>query len=169
MSMLSRSGPRKRKPSDQPLRRPVTHPDPNPCQCYKCGLTFLSHQQMNMHVARCKETNKQAYDSTLTYTQGELKNAVQGYSHIHNNVEMGDAYRNQLHNQPSMLDMVIDWQAYNEANDSATDVDFESNQDTFDPMFVNEDQQPSSAQSNVSDLPIKYANKMKRYEEYREK
>ena len=106
--MLSRSGPRKRKPSDQPLRRAVTHPDSNSCQCYKCGLTFLSCNQMNMHVARCKETNKETYDSTLTYTQGELKNAVQGYTHIHNNVEMGDAYRNQLHNQPSMLDMVID-------------------------------------------------------------
>ena len=171
MSMLSRSGPRKRKPLDQPSRRHGPHHDPNTCQCYKCGLTFLSCNQMNMHVARCKETNKETYDSTLTYTQGELKNAVQGYTHIHNNVEMGDAYRNQLHNQPSMLDMVIDWQAYNEANanDAGTEVDFESNQDTFDPMYVCKDQQPSNAQSNTSDLPIKYVNKMKRYQEYRDK
>eukprot|EP00956_Cyclotella_meneghiniana_P019045 scaffold32281_cov50-Cyclotella_meneghiniana.AAC.5 len=96
MSMLSRGGrPRKRKPSDSDSFGPT----PKPCECYKCGLTFLSHLQMTGHVLKCKETNnKNSNNSTITYTQGELQNAV------------------QLYNQPSMSDMVVDWQLWNEAN-----------------------------------------------------
>ena len=124
---------------------------------------------MNGHVLKCKETNNKSNKSTITYTQGELRNAVQGHSHIHNNIQMGDAYRNQLYNQPSMSDMVIDWQLYNEANNGANDIEFECAIDTFDPMHVPEDQQSSNVQSNTDDLPRKYLNKMKRYEEYRDK
>ena len=125
---------------------------------------------MTGHVLKCKETNnKNSNNSTITYTQGELQNAVQGYSHIHNNIQMGDAYRNQLYNQPSMSDMVVDWQLWNEANNGMNDVDFESTNDTFDLMHVDEDQQSSNVQSNTGDLPTKYVNKMKRYEEYRDK
>ena len=137
--MLSRTG-RKRKPLEQPLCVSVPKAVSHPCECHKCGLTFLSHLQMNGHVLKCKETNKKSNNSTITYTQGELQNAVQGHSHIHNNIQMGDAYRNQLYNQPSMSNMVVDWQLYNEANNGANDVEFESTNDTFDPMHVSEDQ-----------------------------
>eukprot|EP00956_Cyclotella_meneghiniana_P000451 scaffold521_cov50-Cyclotella_meneghiniana.AAC.4 len=124
---------------------------------------------MNAHALKCKETNKKSNNSTITYAQGELQNAVQGHSHIHNNIQMGDAYRNQLYNQPSMSDMVVDWQLYNEANNGVNDVEFESTNDTFDPMHVSEDQQSSNVESNTNNLPRKYINKMKRYEEYRDK
>eukprot|EP00956_Cyclotella_meneghiniana_P018982 scaffold32133_cov31-Cyclotella_meneghiniana.AAC.3 len=91
--LLSRSGPKptKRKAAEELSSRNTLY------QCHKCGMKFVLHQQLNIHKRYC---------DTISYTDRAIRSHTHGYSAIHNNVEMGDAYTNQLHNQRSMVDIV---------------------------------------------------------------
>eukprot|EP00956_Cyclotella_meneghiniana_P017876 scaffold29439_cov42-Cyclotella_meneghiniana.AAC.1 len=167
--LLSRSGPKptKRKAAEELSSRNTLY------QCHKCGMKFVLHRQINIHKRYCDIDDIRANENTISYTDGAIRSHTHGYSAIHNNVEMGDAYTNQLHNQRSMVDIVRE---LNEAAAAESNVDFDNveNMDSDDddsvmPMIHSRDRDYESDSDDEYDpmdgwesyegsLPIKFVN-----------
>ena len=132
--LLSRSGPKptKRKAAEELSSRNTLN------QCHQCGMKFVLHQQLNAHKRYCDIDDIHANENTISYTDGAIRSHTHGYSAIHNNVEMGDAYTNQLHNQRSMVDIV---QELNDAA-AASNVNFD-NVDNMDFDYDDDDDDDS--------------------------
>ena len=147
-------------------------------------MKFVLHQQLNIHKRYCDIDDIHANENTISYTAGAIRSHTHGYSAIHNNVEMGDAYTNQLHNQRSMVDIVRE---LNEAAATESNVDFDNveNMDSDDdysvmPMLHSRDRDYESDSDDEYDpmdgwesyegtLPIKFVNQSERYETMKNK
>ena len=135
--------------------------------CYRCGKGFFDKKQLQSHEATCQVKSRTA-SNTMSYTQSEISRSVCDDKNplLPQNAHLGEAYQTQLLHKLSMATL-----ANQLRNDDGERQDsFEGPDVDFDPM---EDDRSDSNSSDERDdqetLPLHYRNKMKRYEEYRNK
>jgi hypothetical protein len=136
--------------------------------CYKCNTLFLEVKSLRNHSNRCRGTGTQPAD--MSYTRSEMNQSIRGGPlSVVNNSNIGDAYRNQLFNQPSLLEAAqqrrIQMERELDGNDSGERMDDDESFNGFDPMAddIDNDSNPDEQRDDNEDLPLKYRNKMKRY------
>ena len=159
------------------LSAPQKKLKPNWHPCPRCGISFPSHQGLGGHMGKNKECA-----NTLQFTQAQIQKEVRdGVVKVMNNGQVGQAYKNQLYNQPSLSAVAAAArQQFNDNNLSASSssesntpfdnaIDFYPDDNSHQSSIQSDDD--NSSQHDDDDdlgLPKKYTDAAERYKEIRD-
>ena len=133
--------------------------------CYRCGKGFFDMNQLISHEATCRVKSRTT-SNTMSYTQAEISRSVCDDKNplLPQNVHIGEAYQTQLLHKFSMATL-----ANQLRNDDGEGQDSEVPHVDFDPMVEDDKSDSNDERDDQETLPLRYRNKMKRYEEYKKK
>ena len=180
MSWLRKRAPKRPSFTGASLSYSITERKDREYSCSRCGRGFHSTLSLTNHRRAGCTAEPNSNINTVEYTQGEAKRAAQpgGVNSIHNNASVRQAYNDQLRDRPSLgataARMAHEAAALEERSDddpidfmmpSIDDAFFEY-QSSFDPMAA---ASAAEGRDDEPTLPPNYVNKMRRYEEMKNK